>query len=945
MALLDGVDNTRGDGMGPQTIELEPPPDILQEFRVQTNNLSAEYGRSGGGVVNAVVKNGTNRFHGDAYEFDRNDKFDAAGWGNTTKPKLRRNTAGVTMGGPIKRNKTFFFGAYEHLWNNVGTTRIVSLGLSEWRTGNFSSATRDAGAVGVLVPIYDPLTQGKDEFPGNVIPANRLDPAAVKALQELPQGNQRPINPFNNSGNWQSYPVSTYGRSYYVGRVDHNLSSDTKLFFRYICMSDLFEGGEKQFKAANNGQRNPSLVQNIAFNVTHLFSPTFFLNFTAGVQRLVIITGNVNDPSINYPAQLGMPNVPGPQFPGFNVAGGVVPFDNFGGAPNRFEKGLYGNYIANFTKVAGVHTLKFGVQYNRFNNNDGVYNTAAGTWTFNGQYTQGIGTNGLPLANTGVDLADYLLGLYSSTTLSLTPTFGRREQGYSGYIQDDWRVTPNLTLNIGLRYDTTTPATSPTNAFQSFDPYQSNPLAGTGNIPAGARGVTLFENKNGVGKYLYDWDIRAGLAPRFGFAYRLFGKSNTVLRGGYGIFFANPTPTGTYLNGTLGFGENYSANYTFANPSPPLKAGIPATALALPPVSTLTPTFGDVGTPFATAAMSFYDPKLAYPYTQNFNVTLQHQWKDLLFEAGYLGNLGRHFSGTSRNLNLVPPQLLSQTSVPIQLRRPFTIFTGTNASVTTYEDNNGISNYNALTLKLERRLKYGISWVVHYMWSKWIDNMNFESVSNTNWGDNNGPQNIYNRAGERSLSQNNIPYRVVIAPVVELPVGKGKHWMNRGGIPNAILGGWQVSMLATFQSGSPFGPTVVNGGNNLLGDPAQTLRPDFIGDPKSPNQWQPALGVRGIQYLNPAAFANPAPFTYGNQARTLPEIVGPGIAQFNVMFGKNFRFGERYRLQLRADVLDLFNTPIFALPAESFGGSNFGIITATDNTTKRIFEFGIKLYW
>lgn len=376
-----------------------------------------------------------------------------------------------------------------------------------------------------------------------------------------------------------------------------------------------------------------------------------------------------------------------------------------------------------------------------------------------------------------------------------------------------------------------------------------------------------------------------------------------------------------------------------------ISAGIPAGALALPPASALTGAFGDVGTPFAQSSIGFYDPNLALPYTMNLNFTVQHQWRGMLVELGYLGNLGRHLSGTSRNINLVRPELLSQTNIPVQSRRPFPEFNGSNASVTSDEDNNGISNYNAFTLKLERRMKNGLAWTVAYTWSKWIDNINFESVSNVNLGDNNGPQNFYNRAGERSLSQNDIPYRLVLSPVAEMPFGKGRRWLSGNSLLSSILGGWEAGLLATIQSGSPFGPTVLNGGANILGDASQTLRPNLIGDPQSPNQWQPAVGVRGIQYLNPAAFATPAPFTYGSQSRTLPDIFGPGVAQFNVMCSRNFLYAEHYRLQIRADILDLFNTPQFALPATTFGGSNFGIITATDNSTRRIVELGAKLYF
>jgi hypothetical protein len=301
-------------------------------------------------------------------------------------------------------------------------------------------------------------------------------------------------------------------------------------------------------------------------------------------------------------------------------------------------------------------------------------------------------------------------------------------------------------------------------------------------------------------------------------------------------------------------------------------------------------------------------------------------------------------------VNLVPPWLLSQTSIPLALRRPFTQFSGSNASVSTTGYTVSVSDYHALTFKTERRYSQGFSWIAHFTWSKWItDADNGANAGLTgSYYDQPALQNIYNRAGEKSLANVNVPFRFVFSPIAELPFGKGKHWLNQGGVVNGVLGGWQAALMVTSQAGAPIAPTVLNGGNNILGDPNQTLRPNLVAgcDPNSPNQWQPAAGgIRGIQYLNAACFSVPAQFTYGSQSRELSMVRGPGIAQFNFMLSKDFRFRERYRLQFKVEAIDLFNTPQFVLPAESLTGSNFGIITGTDGFTRRIMDFGLKLYW
>jgi hypothetical protein len=956
-ATLDGTD-VAGAGSGLFSTSatggtVQPPPDSVQELRLETNNLSAEYGRGGTVIVNEVTKSGSNQFHGDGYDFIRNSYFDAAGWGNTTNPLLQQNTAGGTIGGPIKKDKTFFFFSYEDLLDNAANTAIDSVGLPAFRTGDFTQATRDANGTAVLVPIYDPATGGTTQIACNGVLnkmcTNRLNPVAAAMVPFLAQPNQTPLDPLNNSGNFQVYPPWTTRRPFYMGRVDEQLNSNNKLYFRFVVqpLSWLIWAGSDaapQFGALANPQATYQRDQIYTLNFSHLFSPTFFVNFAPGVDRSRILFYSTANQNVNYPAQLGLGSVPGPGMPYMNTAGGQVPVDGFGGPTHRFQALTYSNFPVNFTKIMGKHTLKFGGQVERYNSNAWSLNGGGGQFNFTGTYTQGI-ADGAPIANTGINFADFMLGYFGSDSVGpLTASYGMRTQLYAGYVQDDWRATPNLTLNLGLRYETTAPVYSSNNEFQSFNPFVPNPGAGTGNIPAGAMGETTFQNLNGVGKYLYDW-YKTPFAPRFGFAYRLFGKSDTVLRGGFGIYFYNSMPYGATAG--LGFARSYSASYLpNTNPSPVLgPSTVPAAGITGPPTSALSPTFGDIGTPYATSSMNFYYPNRASPYAMEFNLGLQHQWKKILLEVGYVGNLGRHNPISNYNVNLVPPQLLSETSVPVQLRRPYTEFSGSGAQLISYADSNFTSDYHSLNLKSERRYSNGFSWVAAFTWAKWVDNGNLIGGTGAATSSPN-IQNIYDRAEAQSLSTADIPLRFVFSPIVELPFGKGKHWLNQGGVVNQLVGGWETSVMGTYQNGSPIGLTVNNGGT-ILGDVNQTLWPNVVSgcNPNSPNQWQPAAAGRGIQYINPACFTVPAAYTYGNASRLLPNLFGPGVAQMNLMVAKNFYFKERYRIQFRAEAVDVFNTPQFGGPATTVSGGNFGIIGGTDGFTRRIMDFGLKFYF
>ncbi|MBI4469559.1 MAG: hypothetical protein HY650_09595 [Acidobacteria bacterium] len=479
----------------------------------------------------------------------------------------------------------------------------------------------------------------------------------------------------------------------------------------------------------------------------------------------------------------------------------------------------------------------------------------------------------------------------------------------------------------------------------NFDPDAPHPLAGqvvSGQlIPAGTRGVVTFPGRNGHGKYLVDWD-RNNLAPRFGLAWRPFKHTLTVIRAGFGIFYGSPYGQEVIAQMRLGFGgvANFSTPVPFT-----LREGVPRGALQFPAEQDLVPEFGAIGTRWPQQLITFLDPKRRTNYSQNFNLTVAQQVKDIAFEVTYLGNLGRKVNFLSINLNQVPQDLLSRTDIPVRLRRPYPQYPGETAQVVILAPNWGISNYHALVVKSEKRFAAGVGWIFTYTLSKWIDNVTFFVATGPTFGDNDGFQNIYNFRDERALSTNDIRHRMVISPILELPFGRGKRYWQQGAL-NRAFGGWSVSTIATVQSGSPFGVTVNNGPRDILQDSTngRNLRPNLVGDPRLPSsqQGQPAPGgVRGIQWFNPRVFAVPAPFTFGSAPRTV--MTGPGRANFDVAVLKTIEIAERYRVQFRFEMFNAFNTPQFGVPGNMMGASDFGISTATGSN--RELQFGLKFFF
>jgi hypothetical protein len=495
-----------------------------------------------------------------------------------------------------------------------------------------------------------------------------------------------------------------------------------------------------------------------------------------------------------------------------------------------------------------------------------------------------------------------------------SPGLRTRAHYLGGYIQDDWKLTPRFTLNIGTRYDIEPSPYSPDNSFNTIDGSAIHPTA---RVP----GVVRFAGEGGTPTNLFDTDFN-NLAPRFGFAWRPFGDDRTVVRGGYGVFIGNTNDIGYGSDARLGFAIDLLLVSPDQNQTPAflLKSGFPPYAQPGPEIR--NPSFG------LNTNITYYERARPTPYSQQFNFGVQRDFRGILVEAQYLGNLGRKLTATAASVNQVHPDRLAGAG-SIQSRRPFPQF----SDVVLSSPNWGASSYHGLALRVEKHYRNGLQFLANYTYSKFIDNV--DHIANGDFGGTpgSGYQDFYNRRLDKALSPNDIRHLTHFNAIWDLPAGPGRRFLQRGAL-SQIIGGWQLSVLGTLNSGAPYGVTTQQNTCECFSSGPQ--RANLLKDPalpesqRSPQRW-----------FDTGAFSQPARFAFGSAARS----IGASPGNFNVDLGimKNFRLAESARLQFRGEMFNAFNHTNFGIPGTSFGGPNFGSITSA--APARIVQFGLKAAW
>ena len=973
---MDGGANSNPAFNGPT---LFPSVDMVQEYRVQTNNFSAEFTNSAGGVVNLVTKSGTNQWHGSAFEFLRNDKLVGNNYFNNLaglpRGVFRFNQFGATVGGPVRiphvyngTDRTFFFFTYEGLRWVQNVTTNGSVPTLAQRGGDFSQTRNAAGQV---ITAYDPSSSRPDPdrpgrfirtpFQGNIIPVSRWDLVARNLIPyiPLPTSSGDRVTGVNNYINNSSAPIR---KNLFSGRVDHALNSNQKIFGR-LSHNGTFFGRpfvfSKEYTPASitRGDELDPSEQGVV-NYTHVISPTLVLELSSSYVEYQL---HRHGASIDWdPVQLGfnpiLRQIPlRPCFPSITVGGfgftASVNEINVAGATLIGACGLlrdvYNTFSnsANLSKNRGKHTMKFGGNF-AVSNLHTLRNLQAGhSYNFNAGFTQGPD----PLvASTaaGVGFASFLLGAGSGGSINTSgPGLSVIFKNYGLYFQNDWKVTPRLTLNLGIRYDFYTPWTERYNQLSNIDFTSPSPLKVAG---LELRGGLTFPGVGGLARGQFEPD-RNNFAPRFGIAYELTKK--TILRGGYGIF-TSPT-TGDGYNGGIP-----STGFVTNTPWVPTIDGVT-------PAETLTNAYSG-GLIFAPGnkqglatllgqGITGIDRGKRNAYAQQWNISIQRSLPGNFFlDTAYAGSHGVHLYA-NLNYNQLPNQYLAmgdaiRQTVPNpffgligtgtlaaptvargQLLRPYPQFTGFTAVGSSF----GSSLYHSLQIKLERRFHGGFSILGAYTYSKIMDDVTML----TPWpGDVSTPsiQDFNNRRNERAVAVFDAPHNVAISGVWEFPFGKNKRFLKNGRVAQAIAGGWQVNGIATFRSGVPL--TFTTATNNLFNF-GGTQRASWTEvSPDVPGPIQDRLN----RYFNPAAFAQPAPFTYGNSPRVVSSIRGPGINNFDVSLFKNILLREKATLQFRAEAFNVANRVEFGLPNTVIGSPAAGSITSQVNQPRDI-QFALKL--
>ncbi len=864
--LLDGQDNNKQTILpthGGQKEVIRPSVDAIQEFKVVTNGYAAEYGRSSSGVISVSLKGGSNELHGGGFEFFRDDRFDARNYFATEKPDFNRHQFGSFLGGPIVRNRTFFFADFERGRTKQATTTVSTLPSDSARAGQFSRTLRD------------PLTGAS--FAGNAIPDSRVDPVARAILGYLPNAQTSAA-----TNNFVFNSPNDENTSSWDARIDHVISPRQNVFVRYssqvrdtLPTSPLPIDGQGNY--VTGGQRN--LLESKSVVGVH--------NRTWGSSVLssIRVGWNASDYSLVIPDQpltgIGIPGVDSTQ-PGFsqiNITGyrtlGVSNVPNFSDSRTTQISG-------DVTWTRDAHTFKTGVQAYWLQTIFRSSQRSGGIFSFNGQYT-------------GDAFADFLLGYASSANISKWALLDLVAPYTHFFIQDDWRISQRLTLNLGVRYELNFPALDKHDDIANFD-LDTDP----------ARPEIVLAGSEGS-----DWASRALVdvnhklfAPRVGLAYSLPGDQ-TVIRAGAGIFYSNIVTAGGMQSLEINPPNHLRVNLaTDRNAAPTLllNQGFPAGAL----------------TPASASDVNLvsHDRRDRIPTAYQWNVNVQRELPGrVMVEAGYtfnkLVNMWREIDGNPAlpgpgNVNR---RRFIQTAVDPVSRESFTL-----ANVTRIQKD-GWSRYHGLQTKIERRYGNGISLLGAYTWSRTVGIENFFQ----------DPNNLEAEVGPTSVDR---PHRFVASGVYELPFGRdrriGSDWR---GLKDAVLGGWAFSPILTIQSGAPLDLTVNGNPSNSSG----TDRPNVVGD------WR--LDDPTVQrWFNTDAFVANAPFTYGNATRNL--LRGPGFYNVDIALRKAFRVSDRVTAELRFESINATNAVNFGNPNTQVGNPNFGVISSAD--TARNQQVAVK---
>jgi hypothetical protein len=960
------------------TQERSAPYESIAEARVIDNTFSAQYGHTSGGFVEYTTKSGTNTYHGEGYEYFDNDKLQARGEIAPVRPPVRQNQFGFTLGGPISipkvyngKNKTFFFFNYDYFkFSTAGAgSGFATVADTQVRNGNFSQyLSSQIGTDACNRPVYsgevfDPNSTAsastcggvgsatvRNPFPGNTIPVSDFSKVASNIQSYLPAPTNSAL-----ANNYLLGPAQAFLNARTIlTRIDHNITQNIRFSLTYN-----YDDRPRELDCNNIGGCGQPIghprLQDISTHTAHaqltdVISPSFFTHFVASYDRWVLPDTYPAIVDKGWASKLGITG---------------IPYENLGGFPNINFDEIYSGFGVNgtgdlqgtdrwqflddTTKIFGKHTLKVGFEYRWERWFTGNYIGDAGVFNFRAANTGTYDASGNLISNTGNPYASFLLGQVSSSNFSIPAFSDYRRSYFAPWINDDWKVTDRLTLSFGFRFDLQFPRTERHNEFSSFEPNIPNSGA------SGRLGALAFAGQNGQADTFENLQTDT-YGPRFGFAYRI--GSNTVVRGGYGIYYAGVPMNGFNANPNYG----YSTNPTVTDLTNGRQAifsldnGFPQSAVVLPPTISSTLQNGN--------SIQYMNPSgVKLPRYQNWTVSVERQLTNsMMIDVAYVANHGsRLISGDQLDdLNQNNPLVLQQypasvltatvgTAAADGFPAPYAGFVGSVAqalrpypqyqSVSQFNGANGWSTFQSLQTTFRKNFSDGIQLNVGWVYSKLLDN-GAESGLAEGFG---GAEPISVYLPTKAVSIDNVPNVLTITFVDQLPFGKGKALLNRGGIVNAVLGGWTLAGNLRYESGRPL---AIYYSNNPYSDvlfntgylPNRVAGVSGYGVTNNGN-----IVVGSSQYILPTAFTTPAAGSLGNEGRLDSVLRGWGSYNENLSLFKEFSVKERIALRIGLNGQNVFNRHQWCdADGNLSDGSAFGTITGQCNTP-RVFELYSKI--